>query len=118
MGSEGILDNVFDEDVIRDIHLMRHERMYQFVGGSLRRVSLGYGVTILPGVNIGNNVIVGAGAVAANVIPSNCVAVGVPAKPVKTLEEYWRQNEKNVISTRGMVYRVKKDNLSKYFSRA
>ncbi|WP_330745032.1 acetyltransferase [Chryseobacterium sp. CP-77] len=45
---------------------------------------LGSGSIILPGIKIGNNVIIGAGAVVTRNIPDNCVAVGVPAKIIKT----------------------------------
>lgn len=44
---------------------------------------IGMGVVILPGVTIGENSVIGAGAVVANDIPPNCVAAGVPAKPVR-----------------------------------
>ena len=44
---------------------------------------IGLGVIILPGVTIGENSIIGAGAVVTNNIPPNCVAVGIPAKPIK-----------------------------------
>jgi acetyltransferase-like isoleucine patch superfamily enzyme len=40
-------------------------------------------VTILPGVTIGKNAVIGAGAIVTDNIPANCLAVGVPAKPVK-----------------------------------
>jgi acetyltransferase-like isoleucine patch superfamily enzyme len=40
-------------------------------------------VTILPGVTIGENTVIGAGAVVTESIPANCLAVGVPAKPIK-----------------------------------
>lgn len=49
-------------------------------------VWIGGNVTILPGVHIGNNVVVGAGAVVSHDIPDNSVAVGVPARVVKTIE--------------------------------
>jgi len=51
-------------------------------------VYIGNNVLILPGVNIGNKVIVGAGAVVTKDIPDNSVAVGVPAKVIKTADEY------------------------------
>jgi acetyltransferase-like isoleucine patch superfamily enzyme len=40
-------------------------------------------VLILPGVIIGENSIIGAGAVVTKNIPPNCLAVGVPARPIK-----------------------------------
>ena len=42
-------------------------------------------VTILPGVTIGDNVIIGANAVVSRDIPANSLAVGVPARVVRTL---------------------------------
>ncbi|MGI9525950.1 MAG: acyltransferase [Weeksellaceae bacterium] len=41
---------------------------------------------ILPGVQIGENVIIGAGSVVTKNIPSNSVAVGNPCKVIKTIE--------------------------------
>lgn len=49
-------------------------------------VWIGGGVTVLPGVTIGDNVTIGAGSVVTKDIPSNCVAVGNPCRPVKFLE--------------------------------
>ena len=46
---------------------------------------IGGSVTILPGVTIGDNVVIGAGAVVAKDIPSNTVAVGNPAKIIKRI---------------------------------
>ena len=51
-------------------------------------VYIGNNVIILPGVTIGNNVIIGAGAVVTKTIPDNSVAVGVPARVIKTADEY------------------------------
>jgi len=42
-------------------------------------------VTILPGVTIGDNVIIGAGSVVTKNIPSNSIAVGNPCKVIKNL---------------------------------
>ena len=43
-------------------------------------------VAVLPGVTIGNNVIVGVNSVVTADIPDNCVAAGIPAKVVKRIE--------------------------------
>jgi len=43
---------------------------------------IGAGVIILKGVHIGDNCIIGAGSVVTKDIPSGCVAVGSPAKPL------------------------------------
>lgn len=50
-----------------------------------KNVWLGEGCCILPGVSLGNNVIVGANAVVTHSFPDNSVIAGVPAKVIKTL---------------------------------
>ena len=40
----------------------------------------------MPGVTIGNNVVIGGGSVVVKDIPDNVVAVGNPAKVIKTLD--------------------------------
>lgn len=44
--------------------------------------------TILKGVHIGDNVIIGAGSVVTKDIPDNVVAAGNPCKVIMTLDEY------------------------------
>lgn len=51
-------------------------------------VFVGTNTVILGGVNIGSNVIIGAGSVVNRDIPDNCVAVGSPCRPVKSLDAY------------------------------
>lgn len=46
-------------------------------------VELGTGSKIIQGKMIGENTIVGAGAVVVRDLPSDCTAMGIPAKPVK-----------------------------------
>jgi maltose O-acetyltransferase len=48
-------------------------------------VWLGGGVIVLPGVTIGDNSVVGAGAVVTKDVPANVVAVGNPARVVRSL---------------------------------
>ena len=50
-----------------------------------RNVWIGAGATILPGVTIGENAIVAAGAVVSRDVPPNTIVAGIPAKIVKTL---------------------------------
>ena len=47
---------------------------------------IGAGATILPGVIIGENSVVAAGAVVSKDVPANTVVGGVPAKTIKTIE--------------------------------
>jgi acetyltransferase-like isoleucine patch superfamily enzyme len=44
---------------------------------------LGTGAVILPGADIGRNVVVAAGSVVRGAVPDNCVVAGVPAKVVR-----------------------------------
>lgn len=46
---------------------------------------IGGNVIVLPGVTIGNNVVIGAGSVVNKDIPSNVVAVGNPCKVIKKI---------------------------------
>ncbi|WP_225047670.1 sugar O-acetyltransferase [Lacticaseibacillus kribbianus] len=48
---------------------------------------LGANVTVLPGVTIGENAIVGAGAVVTKDVPANTVVAGVPAKVIRTIQK-------------------------------
>jgi len=46
---------------------------------------IGAGATILPGVTIGENSVVAAGAVVSKDVPANTVAGGIPARHIKNL---------------------------------
>lgn len=51
-------------------------------------VFIGARSIIMPGVVIGNNVVIAAGSIVTKNIPDKSVVAGVPAKVIKTLEEY------------------------------
>ena len=48
---------------------------------------LGGSVVVLPGVTIGDGCVIGAGAVVTKDIPENSLAVGNPAKVIRTIEQ-------------------------------
>jgi acetyltransferase-like isoleucine patch superfamily enzyme len=52
-----------------------------------RRASIGTSATILCGVTIGENAIVGAGSVVTNDVPDNAVVVGNPARVLRWLTD-------------------------------
>lgn len=49
-------------------------------------VWIGGNVVVLPGVKIGNNVVIGAGSIVNKDIPSNSVAVGNPCRVIKEIK--------------------------------
>ena len=52
---------------------------------------LGAGVIVMPGVTIGDNVVVGAGSVVTRDLPSNVVAVGNPCRVLREVGERDRE---------------------------
>ncbi len=71
-------------------------------------VHIGMNSIIMPGVNIGNNVVIGCGAVVTKDIPDNSVAVGVPAKVIETIDEYYEKTKCYCVETKKMNYIDKK----------
>ena len=64
-------------------------------------VWVGANATILPGVTIGDNTVIGAGAVVSRDLPPNVLAMGVPARVIRELGEhdkkfYFRDKEVDI----------------------
>lgn len=76
--------------VLSDLGYFQGERMDMIapirVGSN---VYIGSGAYIMPGVTIGDNCIIGAAAVVTKDVPANSVAVGIPARVIKTIDEYY-----------------------------
>lgn len=72
-------------------------------------VHIGWNTVIMPGVKIGNNALIGCGAVVTRDIPDNSVAVGVPARVIKTIDEYYDKAKLNAIMTAKMSGDEKKE---------
>ena len=56
-----------------------------------RNCWLGAGVVVVPGVTIGDNVVVGAGAVVTRDLPSNVVAAGNPCRILRGIDDRDRE---------------------------
>ena len=54
---------------------------------------IGFNTLIMPGVTIGDNVLIAAGSVVTKSVPSNVVIGGNPAHIISTIEEYKMHNE-------------------------
>jgi maltose O-acetyltransferase len=50
-------------------------------------VWIGGGAILLPGVSIGRNAVVGAGAVIPRSVPANTVVAGNPARVIREIEQ-------------------------------
>lgn len=50
-------------------------------------VWIGAGVHVMPGVTIGNNVVIGGGSVVVKDIPDNVVAMGNPCKVIRKITD-------------------------------
>jgi acetyltransferase-like isoleucine patch superfamily enzyme len=48
-----------------------------------KKCFIGHGAIILPGIKIGDEVIVGAGSVVTKNVPSNCIVAGNPARVIR-----------------------------------
>lgn len=57
-------------------------------------VWFGENVTVLKGTEIGDNVIIGANSIVTRNIPSDCVAVGTPARVICTIDEYYAKRKR------------------------
>lgn len=72
-----------------DPHPMKCDRYLDCLGGvTVKRLArIGANTTILPGVTIGVNALIGAGSVVTKDVPDNMVATGNPARIVKSVFE-------------------------------
>jgi len=78
---------------------------------------IGNNVTILPGVSIGKNCIVGANSVVTKSIPDNCVVAGNPAKYITSSQSFLEKTIKFNAKTKGLKQSQKKAKLlSKEFN--
>lgn len=80
-------------------------------------VFIGANCIILKGVTIGDNCVIGAGSIVTKDIPSNHVACGVPARAIKTVQEYYEQSKDQVDDTIGWDMYKKREYLEKKYRR-
>jgi UDP-2-acetamido-3-amino-2,3-dideoxy-glucuronate N-acetyltransferase len=79
-----------------DDTMMRHDKSYALRGATLRRACrIGGGAVLVPGVEVGEEAFVAAGAVVTNDVPPRALIMGVPGRRVRDvadeeLLERWR----------------------------
>ncbi len=92
LGGITIEDNVLiapKVSLLSEGHPLLPENRQSLVPGAIRikkNAWIGANATILPGVTVGENAVVAAGAVVSKDVPDNTIAGGVPAKVIKTIQ--------------------------------
>ena len=81
------------------------------------KVYIGNNAIILPGVTIGDYVVVGAGAIVTKDVPSHSVIAGVPAKVIESTGEYLKKIEKESLHLGHLVGAEKEKALKEYFKK-
>ena len=67
--------------------LRRHKLQYNKPIHIGNNVWLGAGVTVLPGITVGDNAIIGAGSVVTKDVPANAIVAGNPAHLIRMITE-------------------------------
>ena len=65
-------------------------------------VFIGARAVIMPGVTIGNNCIIGLGSIVTKDVEDNSVVCGIPAKKIKTIDEYYEGVKDKIYPTYGL----------------
>lgn len=78
-------------------------------------VYIGLNSTILLGVTIGDRCIIGAGSIVTKNIPPNSVAAGVPARVIKSLDQYFEQAKAKSLHFGHLSAKEKEIALKKHF---
>jgi acetyltransferase-like isoleucine patch superfamily enzyme len=78
-------------------------------------VYLGMNTIVLPGVTIGDNVVVVAGSVVSKSLPSGAVYAGVPARRIKSIEEYLESVKQRSLGFGHLPAKEKEVALKQYF---
>lgn len=84
------------DPVLREKHLQYNRDVH--IG---ENCWIGAGVSILPGVTIGKNSVIGAGSVVTKDIPENVVAAGSPCRVLREISEQDRAYAETLMETTG-----------------
>lgn len=78
-------------------------------------VFIGNNSILLPGAKIGNNVIIGAGSIVIGTLEGNSVYAGVPAKRIRSIDDYANKILKSSLNTKGMKPKEKEIIIRQFF---
>lgn len=70
---------------------------------------LGAHAILLPGAKVGAGTIIGSGSIVTGEVPPGVVAIGVPARPVKTVEDYIQGKRHLWVDTDGLQPHAKRE---------
>lgn len=101
-GPATILTHDYSTCVLNNIDKRIYGKQKRTIIGN--NVFLGWGCTILAGSSIGDNVIIGAGAVVSGVVENNSIYAGNPAKKIGTINEYRKRIKKNQLDDAKTIY--------------
>jgi acetyltransferase-like isoleucine patch superfamily enzyme len=79
-------------------------------------VFVGNGSILLPGTSIGDNTVIGAGALVKGELEANSVYAGVPARRICSYEEYKTRALNASLPTKQMDFETKKRYLVQHFN--
>lgn len=80
-------------------------------------VHIGTNAVILPGVTIGENSVVGCGAVVTRDVMPNTVVGGVPAREIESLAQYAQKARERVVQTKHLSAEEKREYLMNLYKR-
>lgn len=75
-------------------------------------VYIGTNSLIMPGVTVGDNVLIAAGSVVTHTVPDNVVIGGNPAHIICSFDDYYQKNQKYNVGTKGLAPSEKRKVLS------
>ena len=86
---------LFTHDYVSAIFLHKYKDFIPSSGKVTigNNVCFGVNCTILKGVTIGDNTFIAAGSVVTKSIPANCIAGGVPAKVICSMDDYYHKRQ-------------------------
>jgi acetyltransferase-like isoleucine patch superfamily enzyme len=73
------------------------------------RCFLGAHCVLLPGTKVGEGSVIGSGSIVTGTIPPGVVAIGTPARPVKSVDDYIQEKKRLWIDTGGLTADAKRE---------